>query len=126
MKSSDSKNSLADLNPPEEICFVCMGSREDSHEPLVISSILRTCGCKFHVHPSCWNQWMRDKTDYDCPICRRESLLRIRVPPNPVLMMEVPQEVPRARNYQLYIYLAVCIVVATLLGIAFTLLFKKG
>lgn len=126
MKSSDSKNSLADLNPPEEVCFVCMGSRDDTHEPLVISSMLRTCGCKFQVHPSCWNQWMRNKTDYDCPICHRESVLRIRIPPNPVLMVEMPREEPHRNNYQLYIYLAICIVFVVVLGLAFTFIFRKS
>lgn len=73
MKNSESKNSLAELNPDEPICFICL--EEGSQDfPLISSSLLRSCGCKFFVHADCWNTWRKDKTDYDCPYCARRSL----------------------------------------------------
>jgi hypothetical protein len=94
MKASDSANSLTALYPDEPECFVCLDSNnDDKNEPVVHSSMLRTCGCKFMVHPTCWNEWMRDKTDYDCPICRKDTLVKFRgVPPNPVLTVVVQEE----------------------------------
>ncbi len=94
MKASDSTNSLTELTGRDE-CFICLSNENDKGEPLVSSVLLRTCGCKFFVHPECWNDWMKDKTDYDCPICRKGSL-RINIPPNPVMMIELPRE-PRRR-----------------------------
>lgn len=94
MKASDSVNSLTELNPQEPSCFICLSPDMEQGEPLVDSKLLRTCGCKFSVHPVCWNEWMKDKSDYDCPICRKDSMLRIKVPPNPVLNI-VYQEDPR-------------------------------
>ena len=91
MKSSDSTNSLTALNPDsfaveiEPVCFICLEELNEKQEPLVDSSLLRSCGCQFKVHPECWNLWMKDKTDYDCPICRKKSLLlgKPAVPPMP-------------------------------------------
>lgn len=80
MKVSDSTNSLTGLTEQVEIkieettCFICLDEMNEKQEPLVDSSLLRTCGCRFKVHPACWNTWMLDKTDYDCPICRTKSL----------------------------------------------------
>lgn len=91
MKASDSVNSLTELNPSEtneKICFICLGDNDSSDEPLVDSKIVRNCGCKFSVHPACWNEWLKGKTDYDCPICRKDSMLRIKIPPNPVLALD--------------------------------------
>jgi hypothetical protein len=99
MKASDSTNSLTELTGRDE-CFICLSVENDKGEPLVSSKLLRTCGCKFFVHPECWNDWMRDKTDYDCPICRKESL-RINIPPNPVLMIELPRE-PRRKCSKMF------------------------
>ena len=90
MKGSDSVNSLTELTGRDE-CFICLTNENDKGEPLVSSKLLRTCGCKFFVHPECWNRWMKGKTDFDCPICRKGSL-RINIPPNPVLMIEIPRE----------------------------------
>lgn len=87
MKGSDSTNSLTELTGKDE-CFICLTSENDKGEPLVSSKLLRTCGCKFFVHPECWNVWIRDKSDYDCPICRKQSMLRIHIPPNPVFYAE--------------------------------------
>lgn len=73
MKNSDSKNSLAELNPQEPTCFICL--EEGSPDfPLLQSSLLRSCGCKFFTHTDCWNKWRKDKTDHDCPYCGRRSL----------------------------------------------------
>jgi hypothetical protein len=80
MKASDSTNSLTGLTEhiglevEEKTCFICLDDMNDKHEPLVDSSLLRTCGCSFKVHPACWNEWMKGKSDYDCPICRKKSL----------------------------------------------------
>lgn len=94
MKASDSVNSLTELNKEEKSCFICLDEQIDSGEPLVDSKLLRNCGCKFSVHPTCWNEWMKDKTDYDCPICRKDSMLRIKIPPNPVLAIVYHEEPP--------------------------------
>lgn len=91
MKSSDSTNSLTALNPDsvtvelDPVCFICLEELNEKNEPLVDSSLLRTCGCQFKVHPECWNRWMKDKTEYDCPICRKKSLFlgNPLVPPMP-------------------------------------------
>ena len=101
MKGSDSTNSLTQLTGRDE-CFICLMVENDKDEPLVSSKILRTCGCKFFVHPECWNSWMKGKSDYDCPICRRESVLRISIPPNPVVLVEVPREFQRNRSKKYY------------------------
>jgi hypothetical protein len=73
MKNSDSKNSLAELNPPEPICFVCL-DEGNQDAPLVASSLLRSCGCKFYTHTECWNKWRIGKTDGDCPYCGRRTI----------------------------------------------------
>lgn len=95
MKPSDSTNSLTELTGRDE-CFICLSAENDKEEPLVDSRLLRTCGCKFFVHPACWNEWLKGKTDYDCPICRRHSMHRINIPPNPVLLIQLEEE-PRRR-----------------------------
>ena len=87
MKASDSTNSLTELTEYDE-CFICLTKANDKGEPLVSSKLLRTCGCKFLVHPACWNIWIKDKSDYDCPICRKQSMLRINIPPNPIFYVE--------------------------------------
>ena len=80
MKASDSVNSLTgltdhvDIQIEETSCFICLEELNENKEPLVDSSLLRTCGCRFKVHPACWNEWMKGKSDYDCPICRKKSL----------------------------------------------------
>jgi len=80
MKHSDSKTSLAELNPDDTPCFICLEIENELSEPLVDGALLRTCGCKFKVHPLCWNEWMKEKTCYDCPICRKESQFSERAP----------------------------------------------
>ena len=92
MKASDSTNSLTELNPHEKSCFICLSSDLEEGEPLVDSKLLRNCGCTFAVHPACWNEWMKDKSDYDCPICRKDSMMRIKIPPNPVLVFAHREE----------------------------------
>jgi hypothetical protein len=37
---------------------------------------------------------MKGKTDYDCPICRKDSMQRLKVPPNPVLMVVYEEHRP--------------------------------
>jgi hypothetical protein len=124
MKASDSTNSLTELTGRDE-CFICLSIENDKEEPLVDSKLLRTCGCKFFVHPACWNEWLKDKTDYDCPICRKQSLFRINVPPNPVFLVEMPQE-PR-RRFQLSYSKMLLIFVFTgfAAGLIFSLVFRE-
>lgn len=84
MKASDSTTSLDALNPPDPACFICLETEHPSEEPLVDSKLLRTCGCRFSVHPVCWNLWLQDKSDFDCPICHRESVRKIPISPHPM------------------------------------------
>ena len=67
--TGNSLTALSEVVPILE-CFICL----DSREPLVDNTLLRTCGCKFIVHPECWAMWIKNKDAWDCPICRRESL----------------------------------------------------
>ncbi len=124
MKASDSTTSLTELTGRDE-CFICLSIENDKEEPLVDSKLLRTCGCKFFVHPACWNEWLKDKTDYDCPICRRQSIFRINVPPNPVFLVEMPQE-PR-RRFQLSYSKMLLIFLFTgfAAGLIFSLVFRE-
>jgi hypothetical protein len=93
MKHVDSKTSLAELNPEDPTCFICLELENDLGEPVVPSSMLRTCGCVFVVHPHCWNTWMKDKTDWDCPICRKKSLSLGLVPVPPLPTVAPPQPI---------------------------------
>ena len=98
MKASDSTNSLTELTEVKS-CFICLEEGFNSEgEPLVDSKLLRTCGCRFQVHPACWNEWIKEKSDYDCPICRKDSMLRIKIPPNPVLSVVYQEERDPRRN----------------------------
>lgn len=116
MKASDSTNSLTELTGKEE-CFICLTSENEKGEPLVSSKLLRTCGCNFSVHPDCWNQWIKDKSDYDCPICRKDSMLRIHIPPNPIFYVEgIHQE--RRNNLQPTWLKMTCIILVLLFGAA--------
>lgn len=97
MKASDSVNSLTELNPSESSgpsCFICLSEDLEQGEPLVDSKLLRNCGCRFSVHPACWNVWIKTKSDYDCPICHKASMKRIPIPPNPVMAIVYQEEQP--------------------------------
>jgi hypothetical protein len=101
MKASDSTNSLTELTEVKT-CFICLESEpNEKGEPLVDSKLLRNCGCRFYVHPACWNEWLKEKSDYDCPICHKSSMLRIKIPPNPVLSVVYQEEYqdPRRNRY---------------------------
>ena len=115
MKASDSCNSLSSLQPNAPECFVCLEEDLKDGEPLVMSQLLRTCGCKFMVHPQCWNAWMNGKTDFDCPICRKASVTRISVLPNPVMYIAnevvVVDERKRGR-YKTWIFVGILLSVA--------------
>lgn len=117
MKASDSVNSLTALNDGAEeglqTCFICIEEINDKQEPLVDSSLLRTCGCRFKVHPECWNAWMKDKTDYDCPICRKKSLGMKGSPTPPVPGVEnwSDRAAPRRR-----VYMCILVLLAFLAG----------
>jgi len=81
MKPSTSTTSLTELTAvtPENECFACLELTHESGAALVESSKYITCGCRFHVHPVCWNQWIREKHTVSnlqfpfCPICRKNS-----------------------------------------------------
>lgn len=97
MKASDSVNSLTELNPAEpsgKCCFICLSEDLEQGEPLVDSTLLRNCGCKFSVHPACWNAWMKGKSDFDCPICHKSSIKKEGVLPNPVLAYSYEETQP--------------------------------
>lgn len=94
MKASDSTNSLTELTEVKT-CFICLESDiNEKGEPLVDSKLLRNCGCHFQVHPACWNEWLKEKSDYDCPICHKSSMMRIKIPPNPVLSVVYEERLP--------------------------------
>lgn len=124
MKASDSVNSLTELNKEEKSCFICLDEENDVGEPLVDSKLLRNCGCKFFVHPQCWNEWIKDKSDYDCPICRKDSMLRIKIPPNPVLAV-VYHEEQNPRRKTIYRF-ATCLFVAVVSGVLITAITQWG
>jgi hypothetical protein len=117
MKASDSVNSLSELTAKEE-CFICLTAENEAGEPLVSSKLLRNCGCKFLVHPACWNVWIKDKSDYDCPICRKDSILRIHIPPNPVFYAERPVDERRKCSTCLSIFICIIIIFAIALLIS--------
>lgn len=120
MKASDSVNSLTELNPNEgsgPSCFICLSEDLEQGEPLVDSKLLRNCGCRFSVHPACWNEWIKAKSDYDCPICHKASMMRIHIPPNPVLAVAYEEEpVKRWSALKLVGCLSVCAVSGFLVG----------
>jgi hypothetical protein len=114
MKASDSVNSLTELTHAEKSCFVCLEPDMNTMgEPLVDSKLLRSCGCTFQVHPACWNEWLKEKSDYDCPICRKDSMLRIKVAPNPVMNV-VYHEEPRPVKRSMCMKACMCLMVVTI------------
>ena len=75
MRQYPSTNSLSELVNSKDPCFICLEDEKNSlGEDLLDSSTLRGCGCKFMVHPSCWDLWAQTKTDFDCPICGKYIL----------------------------------------------------
>ena len=75
MRQYPSTNSLSELVKSKDPCFICLEDEKNSlGEDLVDSHSLRGCGCKFMVHPSCWDLWAQNKTDFDCPICGKYIL----------------------------------------------------
>ena len=124
MKASDSTNSLTELSGRDE-CFICLSTENDKEEPLVSSKLLRTCGCKFFVHPECWNEWIKDKSDYDCPICRKQSILRINVPPNPVFYVEgYDQHSGRQPQRHIFRWVLIAVFLAFGIGILVSMLYR--
>jgi hypothetical protein len=81
MKPSTSTTSLTELTAvvPDNECFTCLEVIHENGTALVESSKYITCGCRFHVHPVCWKQWIHEKRDISnldfpfCPICRKNS-----------------------------------------------------
>jgi hypothetical protein len=107
MKNSDSSNSLNELIPSGPSCFICLEEEPLDGEELVGSETLRKCGCRFHVHPVCWKKWMKNKTDFDCPICHRDVLLRIEVHPIPLYRQPIQLRNPRACTIYFFIVVGV-------------------
>lgn len=134
MKQSSSTDSLVTL---DTACFICLEEKNELGEPLVDSRLLRNCGCRFSVHPYCWNKWMLDKTDYDCPICRRESL-HVSIMPHPLIpnpLLAIPPPSIRIRrdydwmrddpcHYQIAIVLAGCFAIALTISIPLAILLR--
>ena len=116
MKASDSTNSLSALNPDVEqgvdsVCFICLEEMHENGEPLVDSSLLRTCGCQFKVHPVCWNAWMKDKTEWDCPICRKKSVNQKR-PPVPIFQaVQEWQDQQEFSRKRIYVFIAIVLAI---------------
>lgn len=119
MKASDSTNSLTGLTESIQVqvdepsCFICLEVMNEKEEPLVDSSLLRTCGCVFKVHPACWNEWMKDKTDYDCPICRKTSLKRTG---SPVPLPPITEWPTDQRAYKKFVIKCFVLILAILIG----------
>lgn len=129
MKPSTSTNSLTALTEAnlERECFICIDVANESGEPLVDSSLLRTCGCKFVVHPECWNSWMLDKSDWDCPICHKKSTVTANYVPNPIIyaiqrheLEVVARPVAKIRNFIIFFGVVVIFGIAFGTGIFLT------
>ena len=113
MKASDSVNSLTELTQEKNTCFICL-DEDVIGLPLVSSKLLRNCGCTFYVHAPCWNEWMKSKTDFDCPICHKASMLKIHIPPNPALPYEDEREPVNFRKRILYCASLIIIIIASI------------
>lgn len=127
MKASDSVNSLTELNPSDSSgpsCFICLSEDLEQGEPLVDSKLLRNCGCRFSVHPACWNEWIKNKSDFDCPICHKASMQRIHIPPNPVLAIAY-EEHPPTKKWSLF-KLGACLFVSIGSGLLITAIVHWG
>jgi hypothetical protein len=98
-------------------CFICLELQNELQEPLVDSKLLRTCGCKFVVHPACWNGWMKDKSDWDCPICRRNSMITMHIIPNPVIAFVESQD-NTATNRGFHYFMAIIVLFSIVMIIA--------
>lgn len=125
MKQSSSTTSLTALTEAnlERECFICLDIANESGEPLVTSSILRTCGCKFVVHPECWNKWMVGKSDWDCPICYKKSLNTPSVAPNPVFTGGVEDRfIPFGCSFYIYISIASLFFIGMIIGITLSII----
>ena len=126
MKQSSSTTSLTALTEAklDRECFICLDIANESGEPLVDSSLLRTCGCKFVVHPVCWNKWMEGKSDWDCPICHKKSLTTPNVPPTPFTTSLEPFVLYDCSVYT-YMIIAAVFFVGMIMIIGITLSFRK-
>ena len=118
MKSSDSKNSLAELNPPEPICFVCL-EESTPDQPLIEASLLRSCGCKFHTHAECWNKWHKGKTDNDCPYCGRRSL-HLSLPMTAPFQQEYTN-LPNTKSKTKKYCISFCVLATVIIATTFTI-----
>jgi len=130
MKASDSTNSLTELTEvvTEVDCFICLEHEHESGEPLVNSNMLRTCGCKFVVHPQCWNKWIKNKSDWDCPICHKKSLQTPNIPPSPsISIIERTAQMNRyfSLNQSFFIFTGVIIFFSIGMILALTLSSSK-
>jgi len=113
MKASTSTTSLTALTEvvSESECFICL----DSENPLVNSSVLRKCGCKFLVHNDCWYKWSKGKDEWACPICNRNTpvvntntIVNIR-PVTSTLITSLHEEMSAIRPFYQYYAGVVCI-----------------
>jgi hypothetical protein len=123
MRTSDSKNSLAELNPPEPICFVCL-EESSPDTPLVDSSLLRSCGCKFHTHTECWNKWLVGKTNADCPYCGRRTIhlsIPMTAPFQRDYTVEIQNLPKRKCTYKKILFMVACIALTVFFVLAFFL-----
>lgn len=126
MKQSESKTSLAELNPEDPTCFICLDHENELAEPVVSSKLLRTCGCHFVVHPHCWNEWMKDKTDYDCPICRKKSIFSDRHPTPLNEFLAAAAEIPTQSNNLIFIVFSILGIITIILITLFVIFSKKN
>jgi hypothetical protein len=121
MKPSSSTTSLTELTAvvPENECFACLELTHESGAALVEGSKYITCGCRFHVHPTCWNQWIREKkevSNFDfpfCPICRKTSQH-----PTPTQITEY--SIASTNSFCIYALLAVLVSSMAIVGIFLT------
>lgn len=69
------------------------------------------CGCKFHVHKKCYIEW-NNVHDNECPLCRGNRNLTIRIPIEPAPPVVRPS---KCKNIYMGLLILTCIVILIVL-----------